>query len=76
MSDRATVDLILLYVVVTICGLLVVSTIGVIVVELAHPGTNTDPAIDAIGRVMSGLITAVTGYLAGMRHSRRNGDSR
>lgn len=73
-GGRSTGELLILMIAVTVCLLVVVSAVGIFVVELVNPNTDTHAAAQVISGVLNTLIGLVAGFLAG--HTDRKARSR
>ncbi len=74
LRDRPTGELVVLIFAVTLGVTLVAAAIGVVVVEATHPELDTTPALTALGQVLTVLVGASVGYLAGTRRTRPDRD--
>jgi hypothetical protein len=75
-APRSTTDLLILMIAGTICLMVLVTGIGIVVIELVDSDSDTTAAADSIAAVISTLIGLLAGFLAGRtdRLRRRNGE--
>lgn len=64
-TDRPTGDMLLLLIAGTVCSVVMVSTLAVLVAEVAHPEADTSGAAKTVGDALSALIALLAGFLAG-----------
>lgn len=64
---RPTLDLVVLMVTGTVCGILIAGTVAILVVEAIDPSADTSGAIRSLAAVLEVLVAAMVGYLAGRR---------
>lgn len=73
MNERQTADLVALM----LAGIVAVAVIGTVLVilwnELTIPGYDASAAADGIGKIVSTLVGALVGYMAGRRVNGKNG---
>ena len=67
LGDRSTGELVVLIIAATLGLTLVAAAVGVVVVEANNPELDTTPALTALGQVLTVLVGAAVGYLAGAR---------
>jgi hypothetical protein len=78
--DRSAVEIIVLLFTVTVSATLLLTGAAIVVIELANPAEDTSGAANALLNVISGVIGALLGLLAGKVESggsvlsRRPGD--
>jgi hypothetical protein len=70
-SGRSTTDALLLLFALTICFVIVGTTITIGVVEIRDPATDTTKAGAAVGGVINTLLGLLAGFLAGRTEVRR-----
>ena len=70
LGDRPTAELVVLIIAATLGLTLVAAAVGVVVVEASNPELDTTPALTALGQVLTVLVGASVGYLAGTRRAR------
>lgn len=69
-----TADVIALILALVVAVVVVATAVTLLAVELLHPDQDTIGAAEAIGRIVSVLIAALVGYMAG-RAAKPNGGS-
>jgi hypothetical protein len=62
---RPATELMLLMVTGTVCVLLLLFAIGITAIEVTHPESDTGKGIQALSTVISTLLGAILGLLAG-----------
>ena len=67
LGDRSTGELVVLIIAATLGLTLVAAAVGVVVVKANNPELDTTPALTALGQVLTVLVGAAVGYLAGAR---------
>jgi hypothetical protein len=73
-TDRRSVgELLVLIITSTVCAILLVTTIGIVVLEAIDPDADTSSAGRAISGALSSLTGLAAGFLAGRTDRRRNG---
>jgi hypothetical protein len=71
-NQRPTVELVALLFTATVCVFLVITTAGVVVSLLLHPGdVAAAGTVDRLATVMATVVGALLGLLAGRHISRR-----
>ena len=65
--DRSTSDIIVMLLTVVVCVILVIAMVGLIVLEIYRPNTDIGLLSQRVGTLISSLIGAIIGYLAGRR---------
>jgi hypothetical protein len=71
--DRTTGDLLILLLAGLVVATVLISTVGVVVVEIAHPEADTHTAGAVIANIVNTLVGLVAGYLAGRTERGRQG---
>jgi hypothetical protein len=71
MASRPTGELVVLFLAATVCGVVLFSTIGILVIEIVNPDSDTSKASVVIGGVLNTLLGLIAGYLAGRTGSRQ-----
>ena len=64
---RQTADLIALILAVVVALITVATALALLFIELTHPEQDTSVAGDFVGQVVSVLVAALVGYMAGRR---------
>ena len=72
LSDRSTGDLLILLLACLVVAVVLISTIGLFVVELVNPEQDTSSAGAVIANIVNTLVGLVAGYLAGRTERVRN----
>jgi hypothetical protein len=70
---RQTPDLVALILTLVVAIVVVATVLAMIYILLTNPTQDISRAADAIGRIVSVIIAAVVGYLAGRRVNGKNG---
>jgi hypothetical protein len=71
---RQTADLIALILAVVVAIVVIVTTVSLMYLAIVHPEQNNVYAADAISRIISVLVAALVGYMAGRQvHGNGNG---
>jgi len=65
LGDRSTIELMVLALTVTICGLLFLIGGTVAVIEIVDPAVDTSAAVSALTDLLSMILGALLGLLAG-----------
>jgi hypothetical protein len=73
LRDRPTGDLLVLMIAGTICGVVVITMVTVLIVDIVHPNSDTSNAAKGVGDIVGALIGLLAGFLAG-RQMPKNGD--
>lgn len=73
LSGRSTIEIMVLLLTLTVCISLMAMGVTLTVIEIVSPETDTAPAFDALGNVLSMIIGSLLGLLAG-RSSRVDDD--
>lgn len=68
---RSLGDTLILMLAATICFIIIISVIGVIIIESTSPETNTSNAVSQIGHIINTLIGVLAGFLAGKTQKAR-----
>lgn len=63
--DRPTADLVVLYLAGVVGTILIITTLAVIFIALFHPQADEGRVIQRIGTLVSNIIGAIIGYMAG-----------
>lgn len=74
-EQRPTLELLLLMVAGTICGILLASAVAVAVIEIRDPGADTSAAAASIRDVLGTVLGLLAGFLAGRRNRNGNGSA-
>jgi hypothetical protein len=72
LRDRSTGDLLILMLAALIVVSVLISTIGIVIIEIARPDQDTGHAGAVIANIINTLVGLVAGYLAGRTESSRN----
>jgi hypothetical protein len=67
---RSTTDVLVLMIAGTICGVVLLTIAGVVLIELINPEADTSEAAAGVGGIVSTLIGLLAGFLAGRTQSR------
>jgi len=70
---RAAIEVIVLMITGTVCAILILIAVGVAVVEIISPETDTSEVVSTLGSIVSTLLGAVFGLIVGHTMGRRNG---
>jgi hypothetical protein len=62
-----TADVIALILAVVVAIVVITTTLALLYIEVTHPDQDTISAADAIGRIISVIVAALVGYMAGRR---------
>ena len=65
LSERATLDLVVLALVFIVGTVLLMSALAIILIELFHPESDTDAIIEAEAEMLAVLIGALVGFVGG-----------
>ena len=65
--DRSVTDIILIIITATVGASLIVITVAIIVFAITEPDFDIEQAITALGNLLTLMVGAVVGYLAGKR---------
>ena len=68
-TDRPTADVVVLILTVVAAASVLLVGVGLFALALVRPGTDVTAALEALAAVLTLLIGAVVGYLAGRGHS-------
>ena len=69
--DRSATDLAVLGILFVVGFVLIVSAVGVLVLELIQPDTDTSPIIEVESEILAILVGALVGFVGG-RNAGRN----
>lgn len=64
-SGRSTVELMVLALTVTVCLAILLSGVAIVVIEIVSPETDTNEIIGSMSDVLSMILGALLGLLAG-----------
>jgi len=65
MGGRSTIEIMALLLTGTVCFLVLTSGVAIMVVEIFHPESDTDTAVNALSDTLSLILGALLGLLAG-----------
>lgn len=65
MSQRTTGELLILAIAGTVCISILLSVIGIGLIEIVHPESDTARAVALIANILNTLVGIVAGFLAG-----------
>lgn len=65
LGDRSTIELMVLALTVTICLALLLTGLAITVSELLHPEVDTSEAVSTLSDILSMILGALLGLLAG-----------
>ena len=65
LRDRPTSDLVIVFLAAIVGFVMVVMVVGVMVLKIAHPDEDVDANLRVIADVLTVLVGAVVGYVAG-----------
>lgn len=65
LTHRSTVDLVVLAVAFIISFVIVVTLLGVILIELVHPETDTESMVRMESEILGVLVGALVGFISG-----------
>lgn len=66
---RQTADLVALILAVVVAVVVITTALALLYTTFAHPGQDTSYAAEQISRIISVLVAALVGYMAGRRVS-------
>lgn len=69
--DRSATDLAVLGILFTVAFVLITSALGVLILELVDPATDTTPIIEVESEILAILVGALVGFVGG-RNAGRN----
>jgi hypothetical protein len=72
-QKRSTADVLILMIAGTICGVILLTVVGVNILELVNPDADTKVISAAIANVVNTLVGLLAGYLAGRTQMRQRG---
>ena len=64
-ADRSVVEIIAIVLTIVLAVVILGSGAAIAVIEVVHPKTDTSDGVDALGRVVSVILGALLGVLAG-----------
>ena len=64
---RQGADTVALILAVVVAVVVIATTAAVLYIKVTHPDQDTMSAVEAIGRIVSVLVAALVGYMAGRR---------
>jgi len=64
---RQTADLVALILVLVVAAVVIATSLTILYITLTNPTQDIVRAVDAIGRIISVIIAALVGYMAGRR---------
>ena len=67
---RPTIDTVVLLIAVVISFVIVASLIGIILIELIHPETDTEPMVRMESEILGVLVGALVGFVGGRQVGR------
>jgi hypothetical protein len=70
LSDRSTGDLLILLLASLVVAVVLISTVGIVIIQIARPDQDTGTAGAVIANIVNTLVGLVAGYLAGKTDSR------
>lgn len=70
---RRTVDLIALILVLIVAAVVIPTVLVALYISLTNPTQDVSRVADALGRIISVIIAALVGYMAGRRLNGANG---
>jgi hypothetical protein len=71
LRNRSTTDLVVLAIIAIVGVILILTSVGVMLVEIFHPEVDTDPIIEAESEILAVLVGALVGFVGG-RHAGRS----
>jgi len=74
--DRSATDLVVLAIVVIIGFILIFGAVGIVLIELIHPETDTDPLLRVESEILGVLVGALVGFIGGRATGRSESDRR
>jgi hypothetical protein len=76
LSERPASDLVMIVIAATIAIMLLLSAFSILLIELIHPETDTDPIVRVETEILAVLTGAVVGFLGGrsVGRSEANGE--
>jgi hypothetical protein len=73
LRDRSATDLAVLGIVLIVGTILTVSAIGIALIEILHPESDTDAIIEAESEILAVLVGALVGFIGGRSLGREEG---
>jgi len=70
---RQTADVIALVLVIVVAVVVISTTLAILYIQLVNPAQDVARAADAIGRIVSVIVAALVGYMAGRQIRNGNG---
>jgi hypothetical protein len=64
-KDRPAIDLVIIGMTITIAGLLLLTSLAVILIELIHPSSDTSDLIRMESEILGVLVGALVGFIGG-----------
>ncbi len=64
---RQTADVVALILAVVVAVVVVATALSILYIQITTPGQDVSRAADAIGRIVSVIVAALVGYMAGRR---------
>ena len=64
-KNRSVVEILVLVFLLTVCTVLIATSVVVVVVEVGDPERNTDSIVQALLSILSGILGSLLGLLAG-----------
>jgi len=65
LRDRSATDLVVLGIVAIVGSILIFSAVSLLVIELIHPDTDTEPIVRVEGEILGVLVGALVGFIGG-----------
>ncbi len=72
--DRPAADIVIIGILIIVGVLTIVGGLGILVVELVRPATDTNPAIEAESELLAVLVGALVGFVGGRAQGRNERD--
>lgn len=77
LRDRSTADLVVLAIIAIVGAILILSAVSIILIELIHPDTDTEPIVRVESEILGVLVGALVGFIGGRatgRNEAKNGE--
>ena len=74
LGSRSTIDLVVLGITFVIAFVIVTSLIGIILIELIHPDTDTESLVRMESEILGVLVGALVGFVGGRSVGRSEGN--